>query len=652
MNDAPSARKPPSFAIFAVLLALALALCAAAYAPGLGGSYLYDDEHNLGGLAYVHDLTSALDFALLGNAGPLGRPVSLLSFAAQAYAWPASPEVFLYTNIAIHLLNGCLLALLLSLLGRARGLNANRSALVALASATLWMLLPIQASSSLMIVQRMTLLAGTFSLAGLCAYLHFRLRLNKRPLPALAGMTISLGLATLLAALAKENGALLPALTLVIEITLLARPANLNARLWLGWRISVLGAPALIVLAYLIMRLDYNEATVAMRGYTADERILTQAHILWAYLFNSFIPNPALLGPFHDHQTIYHDWLSPLSIAAVGGWLLIIAAAIRFRRKAPLFSFAVLWYLISHSLESSSIPLELYFEHRNYLPLLGPIYALMAAVAGLQAQWRAYVATAMCAYMLLLAAVLYSVTSTWGNPALAAEMWAIHNPDSPRALSYLVQQLQRDSYNKAALRALERFLEAHPEAGGTRMQALTLSCIARDEGVTPEQVATMDTQLKTMRFQHGIIGQLEKIRSMILEGRCESLAPEVVYRFASSLADNPNYQANAVTHHNLHIIMAMTGFDTRNLALTMRHLEQALELQFNLDTVTLIVNTLRSAGLSEQAAAVIAKAEARRPSNPLQARTWDRQLALLNHSPAPPRPRSDEAALLEPSVYE
>lgn len=643
--------KPTAF-LAPLLFILALIACALAYAPGLTGSLHFDDPHNLGGLAQVQDLTSALDFATLGNAGPLGRPLSLLSFAAQAYAWPTAPDVFLYTNICLHLLNGCLLIAMLLLLGRANKAISRQSAYLAIIAGTLWLLLPIHVSSTLMIVQRMNLLAGTFTLLGICAYLYCRQGIYQRPTLALFGMTASIGLGTILAALSKENGALLPTLILVTELTLLNRPANITRKAWLTWGGLILLPPTLLIAGYLAMRLDYNDATVAMRGYTVGERILTQAHILWQYLFNSFIPTPGLIGPFHDDQTLYRNWLAPLSLIATGSWILIITAAIFLRRKAPLFSFAVMWYLVGHSLESTSIPLELYFEHRNYLPLIGPVYAITAGFFQLPARLKSFISLGISGYLLLLALVLHSMTTTWGNPPLAAEMWAINKPDSPRALSYLVEHLQKDGYHSAALRSLKRFIAEHPEAGGTRLQALALSCTVHPGGASKEQVATLEEQLKRNRFQHGMIEQLEIIRGLIKDGRCPSLQPQAIYRLTSKLAENPNYQANNVTHHNLHILMAMSGFDTKDLALTMHHLEQALAIYFNLDTLVLITKTLESAGLTQQAQEFLQQADAHRPSNPLQARTWDRQLAALHsrqlpasthdNAPYPAEPDEDE----------
>ncbi len=61
---------------------------------------------------------------------------------------------------------------------------------------------------------------------------------------------------------------------------------------------------------------------------------------------------------------------------------LILTALVR-RKKWPLFAFAVLWFFAGHALESTFLPLEYFFEHRNYLPLLGPIFALVVFMSGM-----------------------------------------------------------------------------------------------------------------------------------------------------------------------------------------------------------------------------------------------------------------------------
>jgi hypothetical protein len=93
----------------ALVLCLVVGLGFLVYAPALGGAFLLDDVSNLGGLAKVDGLRSALLFIFSGDAGPLGRPIALATFALQADAWGGSAEPFILVNILIHLVNGGLL---------------------------------------------------------------------------------------------------------------------------------------------------------------------------------------------------------------------------------------------------------------------------------------------------------------------------------------------------------------------------------------------------------------------------------------------------------------------------------------------------------------------------------------------------------------
>ena len=226
-----------------------------AYSPGITGSIQFDDLGSLGELAFVEDFSSALTYVLSGTAGPLGRPLARATFLLEAHAWPSAPEVFLRTNILLHLLNGALVAWFLYLLGILRQQSEQGSALIACGTGAIWMLLPILASSSLFIVQRMTTLSATFVLAGAIAYLYQRRAIERHPVLVLAGMTLSLGLGVVLGALTKENGALLLVYMLAVELTLLNRPRVITRSRWRLWFSVVLVLPGAILLAYLATRI-------------------------------------------------------------------------------------------------------------------------------------------------------------------------------------------------------------------------------------------------------------------------------------------------------------------------------------------------------------------------------------------------------------
>lgn len=147
------------------------------YWGGLNGTYLFDDSPNLADLADIENTRDIAKFVTEGISSQLGRPISLLTFALQAHHWPNSPWDFKYVNLMIHLVNGCLIFLLVLYLTRLMKLPEKRGRLLALLTASLWLVHPIQVSTVLYVIQRMTQLTVLFTLAGLLAYLKGRQQL-------------------------------------------------------------------------------------------------------------------------------------------------------------------------------------------------------------------------------------------------------------------------------------------------------------------------------------------------------------------------------------------------------------------------------------------------------------------------------------------
>src|SRR5207344_419278 len=111
-----------------------------------------------------------------GTADPIGRPVALLSFLIDARNWPADPAPFLRTNLLLHLLNGCLLFSLLRRLGSVLDESAAHNDAAALVASGMWLLHPLFVSTTLYAVQREAMLPVTFTLLGLLAFVHGRIR--------------------------------------------------------------------------------------------------------------------------------------------------------------------------------------------------------------------------------------------------------------------------------------------------------------------------------------------------------------------------------------------------------------------------------------------------------------------------------------------
>jgi tetratricopeptide (TPR) repeat protein len=63
--------------------------------------------------------------------------------------------------------------------------------------------------------------------------------------------------------------------------------------------------------------------------------------------------------------SLLHPWTTLPAIVFV---VAVIIGALFQARQRPLLSFVILFFFLNHLLESTIIPLELVFEHRNYLP--------------------------------------------------------------------------------------------------------------------------------------------------------------------------------------------------------------------------------------------------------------------------------------------
>lgn len=606
-----------------------LAIAWIAYAPALGGVFLLDDASNLAGLAAIEDGRSALNFVLSGHAGPLGRPLALATFVPQAAAWEHGAEPFLAVNILIHLGNACLLLWVLYRLTAARCDRAGDPLLVACTAAGLWLLMPLLASSSLMVIQRMTTLSACFVLLGLAGYLSARQLIERQPGRALTGMTASLVLGTVLAVLTKENGALLPTFALVIEATLLGRPQSVRSSRWRTWQVLFLIVPTVLILAYLAWRVPYAQEIVLKREFTAWERLLTESRILWEYLFNAFIARPGQFGPFHDGYPVARTIMNPVTLAASAAWLLVLVLAAVWRRRYPLFAFAALWFLGGHLLESTVIPLDLYYEHRNYVPIVGPLYAVCALLARVPSPRKILAYAGTAAYALVSAFMVFSQASLWGNPSVAFQYWQERFPDSIYAATAAMAHVQATQGPEATIRAIRQYVSEHPEAGYLRIYELKLSCIANPAEDRRAAVSELDRLLEHADFSYTALNSLSQLAQEMHRTQCNGIGRDDVRHWAHLLRSNPRYRQDTLYQQLHHQFMALLAQHEGDSDVAIQHLRKAIEYKPSTDLNKMLVMTYASEQQFDAARAYIAKARQEAPLLPMKRFVWLNRLDTL-----------------------
>ncbi|MCO6441511.1 MAG: hypothetical protein J5I81_10575, partial [Nitrococcus mobilis] len=438
------------------------------------------------------------------------------------------------------------LSALLLQLARALGAQGARAAWVAVLGAALWLLHPLLVSTTLYIVQRMAMLAATFVLAGLLSYLHGRARLRRgHVLRGYGWMSFAVVGFGLLAVLSKENGALLPLFILVIEKTALSRTATAMQPAppgWRLWRWLFLYLPIGLLLAYMATGLPALFAGEAgTRAFTPGQRLLTEARILVDYLGALWLPRPYTGGLFNDAIVVSKGLASPAttvcSLVLLTG---LLGLAFGLRRKAPAVSLAIGFYFAGHLLESSFLQLELYFEHRNYLPaLLMPLPLAWWLVMGRWGQARARLAVAL-AVVCLLSLETDLRAELWGTPFRQALAWARANPASPRAQNHLASLWLETGNVAEAQRLLSRTLARHPDDLVTQLALLGVNCRAEAGAVTASEIWALQRALRTVDVRSAVIRyQVDKTLPFLRPGNCPAVTPKVFQEILSAALANP-----------------------------------------------------------------------------------------------------------------
>lgn len=430
------------------LAALVISACVvAAYFRGLFGEFLFDDFHNIVENPAIQAMDGSgdswLSASLSSNAGKLRRPVSMASFAANHRLFGMHPFPFKVVNLALHLLCGLLIyRLSCHLVPRLMdgGLKPHgpgtdpRS--ISLLITAIWLLHPLSVSSVLYVVQRMNLLSTLFIVLGLLCYTTGRMR----ALNGQSGLLLALTLTTLCAVLAvfsKENGLLIFPYLFVLEwvcfrFSGLGRADKSLLALYLG---VFLLLPVVMAAIYLLQNPEWLTARYERRDFTLAERLLTQPRILSHYLLWIFTPLPQWMGIYHDDipgsTGLLSPWTTLPAILLLGTALV---GAIILRRRRPAFAFAVLWFAVGHSMESTFIPLEQVFEHRNYAPMIGLILGTVVIANQMFANRGGHVRIGISvAVIALLTAITSYRAALWSDPVRMAIVAAEQHPDSARS---------------------------------------------------------------------------------------------------------------------------------------------------------------------------------------------------------------------------
>jgi hypothetical protein len=536
---------------------------AACYAPGLTGSFIADDNINIVQNQNLRieslEMPDIRRAAASGTAGPLKRPLSMLSFAINYYFSGLSAYNYKLTNLAIHIVNGVLLFLFVKLLlsfdARIRKSNSQGISAIswyAMSISAIWLLHPFNLTSVLYVVQRMNSLATLFCLTGLVLYLHGRSALLDSRKSGFVFILLALIVATSLATLCKENGVLLPLLILTTEITVLkwSVPDLGSQRSLVALLLVTAILPALIATCYVAIYPEVITGGYSMRDFSMSERLMTEARVMWFYVRMIYIPSMTEMGLHHDDFSLSTGILSPwTTLTSIAALLTLVSIAVILRKKYPIVTFGVLFYLVGHVMESTVLPLELAYEHRNYLPMIGILVATVSCLgnsSGSLANGRIRTLVFLLP-MLFFGGITALRAQQWGNVLDQRLMEVTHHPNSVRANTDLA-----GLYDHVPPTSTEDAKVLYSEATFYYRQAANISSkdisgllgmlvVNAERGILPDPIVveTIENRLREVTFGPSNINALVGTARCIRSKACR-LNQEVVDRLFMASMENPN----------------------------------------------------------------------------------------------------------------
>jgi hypothetical protein len=524
---------------FSLLLLLAAAFWS--YSPGLGGGFILDDSSNIretatDSLAW-DDLKDRIFWGV--RLGSYSRSLTRLSFALTQYFSGYDAYTFKYQNLLIHLINGLLVFWLMSLLAGSRDPQTEKKALwFALAVTAVWLLHPLQVSTVLYAVQRLVLLSALFTLAALICYVKGRLVIDQNPVK---GALLAIGGVALFGALgllSKENAALLPLYIALIELFFLRAPDSSNGR-----RAAVLlrGAlvlvPLLAAAAYALLRFDALTMDYAGREFTLQERLATQVHILALYLKLFFIPIPGGMSLFHDNFPVRHA-VDPQTLLLSTFYAGLLVLGVWLRRRQPAIGFGILWFFACHALESTFLPLELVFEHRNYLAILGlgMVVVRLVMLAFSSANTRKLIAPTLVGIILLLGLNTAARSFVWADTELMVKTEYAVRPDSARVLSTIMYFEMKRGNQAAVDRYMDELLALDRPTASADLLRVALHC--KDDQLPEDVYAQALSKLQTGVISATTINALRNLVSSYVNASCTAITSDQIHALTDAAIRN------------------------------------------------------------------------------------------------------------------
>ena len=357
---------------------------------------------------------------------------------------------------------------------------------------------------------------------------------------------------------------------------------------------------------------------------------MTQARALWDYLRYLLLPRQMAVTPFMDGYPASTGLLRPITTL----WSILALAAVvvfawlwRKRSRWPLF--VVGWFLAGHLIESTVIPLELYYAHRNYVPAfgiyLGLIWLLLAAPS--LGAYRRLTAVGLALFVSLHGAVLADVARKWGQPQAVAIDWAQASPDSVRARQFLMQQELARNNTLQALAELEAAQEHFPDELIFKMQEIQF-CEWMQEETVRESLDEAERAIRTVETLGSDTAMtLDHLVGTAARDDCAAVTPETIQPLVNAAIERDFDRNTERLEAILAIVLAKLADLRDSPDEAIAALERANRLDPSADLIMRIAWLKARQGRLEEARRYLDTYINKPLGGPIRSRLWKRELS-------------------------
>lgn len=486
-----SAIKPAEGKLAIVHLLIIVVAVLIGYSNSFHVPFVFDDHANIVDNPIIKDL----DNFTSGGKGYQSTPrrfIGYLTFALNYHFGGLDVTGYHIVNLAIHCLNAVLVYLLAALILKTPNVRmaipeAEGKKGIALLSALLFALHPVQTQAVTYIVQRLASLATLFYLLSVVMYIKARLLTQ---IPVEGGhrkdtnrsvLVIVYYLSSLFSAIlamsTKEISFTLPLVIALYEIVFVNNSPIRQRALFLIpilmtliiIPISIMGAdiPVQNILA------DIGERTRVQTTLPRWDYLLTEMRVITTYIRLLFLPINQNID--YDYQ-IYHSFFEPavflsfiFLVTLMGSAVYIICRSRNQFSISRITAFGVLWFFITMSVESGFIPIvDVIFEHRVYLPSIGACIAISTSAwlvhKKIESKWppvRNIYGPAIGLAAITLLVATYARNSIWTDKV---KLWEDSVSKSPKADGYISLGLAYKEKNEifAAIEAYGKAIALAP----------------------------------------------------------------------------------------------------------------------------------------------------------------------------------------------